>query len=277
MNRYRYIEDGEWNGEKATHLHLLDNKPLIGVTTAGKVLNKPGLTWWSSGCAVKTLGWTDPKIKKNGKQIGTVPVAERIENASLMQETIKSVTPREYLQMLDDAYKAHTVRLDESAEGGVDLHAQAEAWIKSYMEGNDYEPDNESLKAFAVWARKRVKRFIFSEAHVYSERLWTGGIVDCLLEDIEDRIGVLDFKSSKGIYPSQKIQTAGYAIQLGENGAFTPDGNLILEPTKVDYYAIWSFGMDLQEPETEFRLEKLKKAFEYEVELYKITELGFLD
>jgi hypothetical protein len=84
MNRYQYIEKGEWNGTPASHLHLLDNKPLIGTTTAGKVLAKQGLPWWASACAVKTLGWTDPKIKKNGKQIGTVPIAERIANASLM-------------------------------------------------------------------------------------------------------------------------------------------------------------------------------------------------
>jgi len=277
MNRYKYIEDGEWNGEKATHLHLLDNKPLIGTTTAGKTLAKGGLPFWASGCAVKTLGWTDPKIKKNGKQIGTVPIAERVETARLVQEIIKTLTPREYLDLLDEAYKAHTVKLDESSVGGTDLHEQAELWIKAYMDGKDYEPEHESIKAFANWARKNVKRFIFSEQHVYSERLWTGGIVDCLLEDNDRKICLLDFKSSSGIYVSQKIQTAGYATQLEENGAFTPDGNLILEPLKVDCYAIWSFGMDLKEPVKEFRLDKLKEAFEHEVELYKITELGFLD
>ena len=176
MNRYRYIEEGIWNGEKASHLHLLDNKPLIGTTTAGKVISKEGLTWWASGCSVKTLGWIDPKIKKNGVQVGTVPIKDRVEAARLMQEIIKTLTPREYLQLLDNAYKAHSVKLDSSASDGTNLHALAEDWINSYMQGNDYEPEtdcNESIKKFAEWARKNVKKFLFSERYVYSERLWT--------------------------------------------------------------------------------------------------------
>jgi len=278
MNRYRYIEEGIWNGEKASHLHLLDNKPLIGTTTAGKVLSKEGLTWWASGCSVKTLGWIDPKIKKNGVQVGTVPIKDRVEAARLMQEIIKTLTPREYLQLLDNAYKAHSVKLDSSASDGTNLHALAEDWINSYMQGNDYEPEtdcNESIKKFAEWARKNVKKFLFSERYVYSERLWTGGIIDCLLIDNEDRVCLLDFKSASAIYPSQKIQTAGYSIQLEENGAFDENGNLILEPTKVDYYAIWSFGMDMVEPVKEFRCGKLKEAFEHEVALYKVIHVDF--
>lgn len=143
------------------------------------------------------------------------------------------------------------------------------------MQGNDYEPENESIKKFAEWARKNVKQFLFSERYVYSERLWVGGIIDCLLIDNEDRVCLLDFKSASAIYPSQKIQTAGYSIQLEENGAFDENGNLILEPIKVDYYAIWSFGMDMVEPVKEFRCGKLKEAFEHEVALNKIINIEF--
>jgi hypothetical protein len=269
MNRYNF--------DSENHIHLLDSRPLFGTTTVGKVLSKGGLTYWASGCAVKSLGWVDPKIKKYGKQIGTVPIAERVATAEIALGELKSLTPREYLNRLDLAYKAHSVKLNDSAEAGTDAHYEAEKWILSYMDGKDYEPEFEPVAKFAEWARKNVKRFILSEGHTYSERLWVGGIIDCLYEDLEGKICLLDFKSSSGIYISQKVQTSGYSIQLEESGAFTPDGTQILEPTKVDYYAIWSFGMDIVEPVREFRMSKLREAFEHEVCLYKITEIEFKD
>ena len=55
--------------EKEQHIHLLDERPLIGTTTALSVLNKP-LTWWASGLAVEALGWYNTKQKKDENEIG---------------------------------------------------------------------------------------------------------------------------------------------------------------------------------------------------------------
>ena len=46
MNRYRYID------ENKAHLHLLDEKPLLGTTTCLGILDKP-LTWWAAGQALE--------------------------------------------------------------------------------------------------------------------------------------------------------------------------------------------------------------------------------
>src|SRR5437899_1811597 len=57
VGRYRFHDkDGE-------HLHTLDGKPLIGTSTAIRVLNKP-LTWWAAGMALTPLGWLNKNKSK---------------------------------------------------------------------------------------------------------------------------------------------------------------------------------------------------------------------
>lgn len=271
-NRYQF------NASK--HMHTLDGKPLIGTSTAGKVLNKP-LTWWALQIGLGVLGYMPAKKRVNSKYI-TNPYEERYMKAKLGLDTINLLNPGEYLELLDMAYHAHDKKKDEAADAGTDMHGQLEQFIKAQLgapETFGFDLDlNSQIAPFASWCQQYVKRFIASEAHVYSERLWTGGITDCVFEDKEGKICVLDFKSSKEAYQSQFIQGGGYALQIEENGLLTKDGTVVLPPLKADYLIIIPFGAVNDdgswrfEPVYRYDIEEMKKGFEAEVLLYKLIE-----
>ena len=259
MNRYRFVD------EKKEHLHLLDDKPLVGTSTAINVLSK-NLTWWSAelsaiecleaGTLIPTIREEYLEAKKEGK-----PGIDKLQ--------------KKY-PIFKKARFAHFESKNQKAEEGVDLHLELENYCVGCIERNaglpmETESEHQAVKIFSEWANGNAKRFIASEAHCYSERLWTGGITDLIFEDKEGRYGVLDFKSAKEAYQSMFFQCAGYDIAISENGILDKDGNLIMKLEKpIEFYAIFPFGMEKPEPQFNFDVEECKKAFELVVALHKI-------
>jgi hypothetical protein len=268
---YRFIN------EKGEHLHELDGKPLIGTSTVVGVMAKP-LTWWASGLAVQQLGWVkkaDPRksspaeVEENGK--------ERMRKAIDQLDQFKTMFAPDYIALLDKAYRAHADSLTKSADKGTDMHAELEAYVKFCLGGqNPGQPldvrdeKHEAVKIFAKWALENVKRFIASEVYCYSERLWTGGITDCIFEDKQGRTAIMDFKSSKEAYFSQFLQIAGYDIAISENGIFDATGNPIQKVDEIQYYAVFPFGMENPEPQFHFDTAGAKQGFEAATVLYKL-------
>jgi hypothetical protein len=261
------------------HIHYLDGQPLIGTSSMASVLAKP-LTWWASGLAVAKLGW----IHKGDKSKGFTPIEKRIEVASPIKQKIAEMTDLEYIALLDEAYKAHSVKLDSSAKAGTDMHEVMEEYIKYCINHNNSQPDatykspyvnvsdenKVKLQILVDWSVTKVKRFLWSEVHMYSKVLWLGGISDCGFEDMDGKYAVLDFKSSKEVYLSQFWQCWGYAIELEENGGFTPDGKKILTLDKpIDYVAVLPFGMPKPEVFYNVGIVDGKEAVDCMVKLYK--------
>lgn len=249
------------------HLHVFNGRPLIGTSTVSSVLAKP-LTWWASGLACEKLGWMN---KGNAKK-GWTPKEERLKKAGAMLEELRYMSEEQYLDLLDDAYKAHSVKLETSAEAGTDLHAELERFVKYHMglivAAKDFDP---KIKPFIEWTEQNVKRFISSEGHVFSTRMWTGGITDCVCELNDGRFGIIDFKSSKEAYISQFLQIAGYDIQITENGIFSPEGVQTWKAERpFDFYAVVPFGAPKFTVEFRNDTEVLKEGFEAMLKLYKI-------
>lgn len=267
--KYTYTDEGK------SHVHTLDGKPLIGTSSAASVLAKP-LTWWASGLAVGKFGW----IHKGDKKKGWVKKEVRLEAAKNRRDVILKMTDEEYLKLLDEAYAAHSEKLATSATEGTDLHAMVESYIKVCLEKNAGVPmipgmvtkewKYYKILPFINWAGSKVKRFLWSEMHCYSERLWIGGITDFGFEDLEGKIGVGDIKSSKEAYLSQFWQCAGYDIQISENGGYDRKGNKVFTLEKpIDYYMIFPFGMEVPEAQYYYDVEGGRAAFEAEIFLYK--------
>ena len=259
-------EDGNWSN-------------LIGTSSMSSVLNKP-LTWWSSGLACAKFGWINKK-DENGK---FRDIKERIDTAWKQWEKIVKMDAEQWLDLLDDAYKAHSVKLSSSAEAGTDMHAVMEEYVKYCIEKNNGLPfaeykssfvnvsdsNKEKLQILVDWSIQKVKRFIASEIHTYSEKLWLGGIVDCVYEDIDGKYAILDFKSSKEVYLSQFWQAVGYAMQLEETGGFTSNGIKTLSLDKpIDYVAVLPFGM--KKPEVQYNVDMIggKEAVGAMITLYR--------
>ena len=250
-------------------MHLYNNKPLLGTSTVVGVLAKP-LTWWASGLACEKFGWINAKKRVDGKYT-TIPEKTRLEAILPQLEAIKKETPEQFLKRCDEAYKAHSVKLDTSAQEGTDLHAECERFVKNKMAGIDglYDP---KINPLIDWCEQNVEEYLYSEANCYSTRLWVGGISDFGAKLKDGRYVVIDFKSSKEAYMSQFIQGGGYAIQIEENHILNSKGKVQkIVDWKFDGVIIFPFGADKVEPQAKWNMEELKQGFESCVTLYKLT------
>lgn len=255
---YKYID------EKKQHLHTWDDKPLIGTSSVINVLSKP-LTWWASGLACEKFGWKNPKYFSPD---------ERLKSATEFLKMTDKYSVEEWLKLGDEAYKAHSVKLKDSAEAGTDLHAEAERYVKWHMgtiPSVGLVSFDSKIQPFIYWVEQNVKRFLWSEAHCYSTTMWTGGISDCGAELNDGSYVIIDFKSSKEVYQSQFIQIAGYALQIEENGIYTKNGELIQKFEKeFSQYVVFPFGAEVVEAQYRFNVDELKEGFKSALVLHKL-------
>ncbi len=262
--------------DNENHVHTLDGKALTGTSSIGDVLAKP-LTWWASGLAVGKLGWIHPEVKQNGRVVSKVPLETRLKASGDVQSIIKGMTPLEYLDLLDEAYKAHSVKLKDTAQDGTDLHAELERFVKWKMGLSKklLEQFDPKINPFIEWADENVKRFLWSEAHCFDEILFVGGISDCGVELNDGTYAVIDFKSSKDAYPVQFIQCAGYAIQIEKNGLWSEKGTANKKfEHKIESLIIVPFGAKEVKPVIRKDVDNCKSAFISCVDLYRFLGLS---
>lgn len=244
---------GRYEFNDAEHVHTLDGKPLTGTSSVLSIVAKP-LTWWASGLAVATLGWTPKTTYVNGKP-RTLPRGPRIEaaykawdgitlEASAFEGDSQSIG-NFWLELLDTAYAAHSKSLAKSATKGKDLHAALEKYVKYCIAKNEGAPANvksDDIQQFIEWSIENVETFLWSEMHTMSETLWLGGITDSGAKLKDGRIAIIDFKSSKEAYKNQFWQCAGYALQIEEAGGFKRDGEQVMSPITPNCYIVIPFG-----------------------------------
>ena len=273
------IGENRYSFDEMNHIHQLDGLPLYGTTTVLSVLSKP-LTWWAAGLAVKELsGIDDPSIFTRIKN-------KKASKSDLEQLTLKvtewlidhqNITPLEYIQLLDKAYRAHSVKLETTAQAGIDLHAELERFVKDQIigiKGIGYDP---KIARFVMWCEENVKRFLWSEGYCYSEKHWLGGISDVGCELNDGMLMIGDFKSSKAVYTSHILQAGAYDICISENGILDKWGNLVYKPEKpFGGYFVIPFGAPIVEPHyhTEFDVttQECQEAFINALSLYKILQ-----
>ena len=259
---YKYYD------QKGEHLHELDGKPLIGTSTALQVLSKP-LTWWAAElAAVSAL--------ESGQHIPTI--REEYEAACAEDDKKKAI---DLLQKKYPAFKAarfaHFEKKNTAADKGTDMHEQLEKYVKLCISDNKGVPFDDvaypdaRVEMFGKWAKGNVKKFLVSEGHCYSTRLWTGGITDCIAELNDGKLAIIDFKSSKEAYQSQFFQCGGYDIEASENGLYDKDGTFLFKLEKpIDVYIVFPFGAKKVEPALFYDTKTAQQAFEACVVLTKI-------
>lgn len=263
MNRYKF--------DKENHVHLLDERPLIGTTTALGVLGK-NLTWWAAELAAVTA-------LESGTHIPTI--RDEYNQACESGDKKKGIDAlQKKYPIFKKARFAHYETKNEKADAGTDLHSELENYIKLMISDQDGVPhlmngyNHKAVEIFATWAKENVKRFLVSEGHAYNEKLWVGGILDLLYEDNEGKLAIMDFKSAKEAYMSHFLQCAGNDLQISDSGVLDSNGNLILKPERsVEYYGVFPFGAKNPEPKFYYDTTKAKRGFEATVELHKIINI----
>lgn len=282
MNKYRYVDEGR------VHVHqlwsVLDNgeeawKPLIGTSTMAKESVNKGdglMMWYADLAALEALG-RKMSLEDYEQLLADYETAEHISNhweKSAAKKAIDAKYP-DYAE----SRKAAIRKRDGSAKTGTDRHGELESYVRKCIESNDSKPlehktnMHEGIKAFVDWAFDKVDRFVFTEAHCLSEKLWLGGIADIgmVMKDGKRLIG--DHKSGKVAYFEHFIQAALYDIQLAENGILDRDGNKLGEWQLADGIVIFPFRSEPFTPEYHYDMEGIRKVAENVVETYRYRVL----
>lgn len=251
---YKFID------ENKKHLHTLDDKPLLGISTVCGVIAK-NLTWWSAELsAVECL--------EAGEKIPTIR-EEYLEAKVKGKEGIDELQKK--YPIFKTARFAHFVDKNNKADKGTDLHAELERFVKNTME-NRMATYDDKIMPFITWAEENVEKFLWSELHCYSLGMWCGGISDCGVQLKNGQIGILDFKSAKESYDSHFIQCAGYDLLLSENGGFTQDGKKIFQLDKpIEFYGVVPFGAKQFTVDLKYDTDGLREGFKSCMCLYKLT------
>lgn len=180
------------------------NEERISPSTATGVIDKSGpISWWATNCMRQ-------KIEQDLDE--GVPYLK-----TELEDIIKNAQ-----------YNYKDVR-DEAAEIGTYVHDWAEEFARAKMKGNEapslpnkpeevdkkdweeriYPQIVAGIEGFVDWYHDHNVKFLEVESIVYSieDNYW--GRFDAIAE-VDGEICLIDYKTSKGIYLSHKLQTSGY-------------------------------------------------------------------
>ncbi len=137
---------------------------------------------------------------------------------------------------IDEACKQHRIVKEKAADIGTQIHELVSKWIKK----ENYElPDDEKVlngfNAFLEFQGRYKIKWLASEelvAYTQGKNILYAGIMDALAE-IDGKIVLVDFKSSKGIYPEMFLQVAAYQMAWEQ-----------MNKKKIAYRMIVKFGKD---------------------------------
>lgn len=153
--------------------------------------------------------------------------------------------------------KSYHAELNKAADIGTNVHELAQ----SFIEGKEYEipKDNDVVQKcfskFLLWWESFQPidlDVIFCEQSFTSKLYEYGGTADLLVKKDDEYI-LVDFKTSKSIYPDYLIQGSAYRQMIEEKYDY-----------KISKFIVARFGKDSDEFEAkEFNTDQLDLAFEY--------------
>ena len=225
--------------DKEKHIHTLDGKPLIGVTTVLGVIAKPFLIQWSANM-------TEQHIREN--------ISYVIPGEDGGYWAIKP-------SVVEEAKTAHRKKKEKAGDWGTEVHKAIEQSIKKEKITAELdEKGKEVFDKFLNWAVENKVEFLESEKHVYSKKLWIGGILDLVIK-IDGKKYIGDIKTSSGIYNEAFFQMGAYNLCLEEMKEHKDVEGYIVINLKKDGTIDFKVATDMS---------LNKKAFKSALELYKI-------
>lgn len=134
---------------------------------------------------------------------------------------------------IEEACKQHSIKTKEAGDTGTFIHALVSKWIK---QEEIIIPDDDKVRngfdAFLKFQQEHKAKWLESEKIVYSQIFDFAGILDAVAE-IDDKLVLVDFKSSNSLYPEYAFQAAAYQLAYEE-----------MTGKKIDHRLIIRFGKD---------------------------------
>ncbi len=247
LYRLRYPDHDEWT-------------EVPSVTTVLDVFHKDALTWWGQGIGID----------------GVMKLLElELIRVGIKESTMESVFINEHLQPLNREGIIELMKLnklttsqvrDTAAARGVDVHDALEAWATTGLPPvpEKFDPEKRGyvrgLEAFLIDLGDAVEPMA-QEVLVASYEHRFAGRYDLRIKLKEPRRvrvhitdsrqeryakyatipageGIIDLKTSKGVYDTHFFQVAGYELASVEDGYDASDWQAILHVTPDGYYQL---------------------------------------
>ena len=172
--------------DEEAHAYKWAGNFVPGVTTILQCLGKPALVPWAAG--MTSDYWLD--AVKNGRT-----------DFSAIHKESKS------------AYRKFA---KEAADIGQNVHHYAECFFKGLeLPVLHTDQAKRGVEAFHKWFEAHNVKILASERRIFSKEHYYAGTCDFVAK-IDGVMGVGDIKTSSGIYPEMRLQTAAYQHALEE-------------------------------------------------------------
>lgn len=210
--------------DAAKHMYTWNDQPVPGVTTILQCIAKPMLIQWAAGMASDY--WL-AKMKEH--------------QDGLDAQAIKVIH--------QEAKTAHRKKAQAAADIGTNVHDYAECFFKNKtLPPLMTDQAKRGVDAFHKWLAAHNVKIKDSERRVFSQMYYYAGTCDFTAE-IDGENGVGDIKTSSGIYPEMRMQTAAYQ-------------NALEEELNIQYPVRWIVRFD-------------KKSGEFEAKSFRNFNLDF--
>jgi len=183
---------------------VLGDRKLPSVTTILGLLSKPALIAWSANVGVDY-------IKEN--------LIDKILKGEVSLEELKEIDTSEIVRQ---AKKYHKEKKEQAANIGSKVHHAIQKFLVA-KDGEQVEVDEDIKKpfyAFLDWFESNKVEPIpeFIEYTVWSEEGYAG--TEDLVAYVNGKLYLIDFKTSKAIYPEMVMQIAAYFYAFKERVPF---------------------------------------------------------
>lgn len=154
-----------------------------------------------------------------------IPWATRLMGEYLLQEANGKIINESLIEIAKKEWR-------KAKEEAADIGTMAHDWIEQYLKGKKPEmPESDKaancVNAFLQWESENKIKWICNEKVVYSIKHDYIGKLDAVAK-IKGKTYLIDYKSSKAIYPEFSFQTAAYQLAYEEEYGKTIDGRLLL-------------------------------------------------
>lgn len=184
------------------HAYTWAGEFVPGVTTILQCISKPALVPWAASMA--SYHWLN-EVKKWPKGHGKYLIDDIA--LELIHKGAKS---------------AHRKKAQDAADIGQNIHNYAECFFKKQpLPEVVGDQAKRGVEAFHKWIDAHNVEVLDSERRVFSKEFYYAGTTDFVAK-VDGVLGVGDIKTSSGIYPEMRFQTAAYqnAIQEEDNMTF---------------------------------------------------------
>ena len=202
---YHDGETVELQFDKALHAYRVQGKPVPSATKVLGIINKPALIPWA--------------LKMGSEWLEKNVFVDEEESATGMFTYTSRMGLNQMVKGIKAAYRGTS---GNALEIGNDTHKWIELALEQFMAedgkfGDDNLPEkpegeetNNSINAFENWVADNDVSFISSEEKIYSRVDNYAGTLDCAAV-VNGSLCIVDWKTSKAIYPEYHLQNAAYA------------------------------------------------------------------